>query len=265
MKLTTLVENEKSCNLANVHGLCIYIECGEKKILFDFGPDDTFLENAKLLGIDISDVDIAILSHGHCDHGGGLGDFLKVNSKAKVYAQDSAFDEHFSSSGGVMKSIGVDSKFKDHPQVVLICGDFKISSDMELFIVPNRSKCHSTANDSLFAYGDKDTFIHEQQFILRENGKTALIIGCGHCGIVNILERAKVFHPDICVGGYHLYSATAKKTVSKALLNEICFNLEKYYGLKFYTCHCTGKEAFKYLQEHLLGMHYLKCGGEIEI
>lgn len=263
MKLTTLVENEKSCELAAVHGLCIYIEANGKKILFDFGPDDTFLKNAAILGIDISQIDIAILSHGHIDHGGGLSHFLDVNKTAKVYAQKAAFDDHFSQSDGFMRPIGVDYHLKKHPQVVLLTGDHKISDDLELFVVPNTSKCRSTANDTLFAYGKADLFIHEHQFIIKENDKTALLIGCGHCGIVNILERAKEFAPDICVGGYHLYSATAKKTVSKSLLNEISISLEKYYGLKFYTCHCTGEAAFKFLQEHVPGMHYLKCGGEI--
>ncbi|MFI3167023.1 MAG: MBL fold metallo-hydrolase [Bacillota bacterium] len=265
MKLTTLVENEKSCALENVHGLSVYIEANGKKILFDFGPDDTFLKNAEILGIDISQVDVAILSHGHSDHGGGIKTFLEVNSKAKIYAQKSAFDDHFSSSNGVMRPIGIDYHLKKHPQIVPLCGEFKIDENMELFLVSDQSRCRSTANDTLFAYGKQDEFIHEQQFIIREKDKTALIIGCGHCGIVNILERAKEYAPDICVGGYHLYSATAKKTVSKALLNEICINLEKYYNVKFYTCHCTGEKAFTFMQEHLPGMHYLKCGGEISI
>ncbi len=264
MKIKTLVENEKSCELANVHGLCVYIQTKTLNILFDFGPDDTFLKNAEMAGIDISAVDIAVLSHGHYDHGGGLEYFLQVNKTAKVYAQETAFDSH-SSSGGGMHEIGVDEKLKNHPQVVLINGDFKISDDLELFVVKNISKCKSTANDTLFAYGKPDLFVHEQQFIIKEDDKTALLVGCGHCGIVNILEqtKAKGFTPNVCVGGYHLYSESAKETVSDALLNEISINLEKYYGLKFYTCHCTGEKAFKYLQEHVPGMHYLKCGEHI--
>ena len=63
MKLWTLVENT-SCNenLKNEHGLSFYIETQKHKILFDFGQSDIFLENATKLGIDLSKVDIAILS-----------------------------------------------------------------------------------------------------------------------------------------------------------------------------------------------------------
>lgn len=50
------------------------------KVLFDLGPDDTFLHNAKKCGVDIAAVDTVIISHGHVDHGGGLGAFLPDES-----------------------------------------------------------------------------------------------------------------------------------------------------------------------------------------
>ena len=41
MKITALVENKSSCELAAVHGLSLYIETDRHKLLFDLGPDDT--------------------------------------------------------------------------------------------------------------------------------------------------------------------------------------------------------------------------------
>ena len=67
------------------HGLSLYIKTKKHKILFDLGQDGTFIRNAQKLGVDIADVDIVIISHGHYDHGGSLADFLKHNSKAKIY------------------------------------------------------------------------------------------------------------------------------------------------------------------------------------
>ena len=65
MKITTLLENT-ACreDLAAAHGLSLYIETPKHKILVDMGPDDTFLDNAKALGIDLEEVDVAILSMG---------------------------------------------------------------------------------------------------------------------------------------------------------------------------------------------------------
>ena len=37
----------------------------------------------------------------------------------------------------------------------------------------------------------RDTFRHEQDLLVTENGKTALFAGCAHCGIVNILKSAE--------------------------------------------------------------------------
>lgn len=88
MKITTLLENKTTCDaLRCEHGLSLYIETAKHKILFDSGASDAFWENAKALGIDLAQVDIAFLSHAHNDHCGGLEAFLKLNDRAKVYMQ----------------------------------------------------------------------------------------------------------------------------------------------------------------------------------
>ena len=93
MKITILVENTTiDTRLTPKHGLSIYIETNKHKVLFDLGPDDTYLVNARILGIDLSQVDTVVLSHGHKDHGGALSGFLKVNSKARIYLHRQAFE-----------------------------------------------------------------------------------------------------------------------------------------------------------------------------
>lgn len=73
MRIVTLMENTAvSEEFQSSHGLSFYIETKNHKILFDMGQDGRFLENGEKLGIHIKDVDLAILSHGHYDHGGGL-------------------------------------------------------------------------------------------------------------------------------------------------------------------------------------------------
>lgn len=74
-------------------------------------------------------------------------------------------------------------------------------------------------NDVLYEKNEKDKFSHEQNLIIKE-AKTALIMGCGHAGVINILQKAENFHPAICIGGYHLYNPITKKTV------------KKYYGMR---------------------------------
>jgi len=63
IKVTTLVENTSiSTDYAHKHGLCLYIETTNHKILFDLGSNGLFLENAKKLGVNIAEIDTVIIS-----------------------------------------------------------------------------------------------------------------------------------------------------------------------------------------------------------
>ena len=65
MKITALLENKTNReDMLTEHGLSLYIETEKHKILFDMGQSDLFAKNAAALGIDLSSVDIAVLSHG---------------------------------------------------------------------------------------------------------------------------------------------------------------------------------------------------------
>ena len=64
MKIISLVENTSiKDEIEAEHGLSLYIESKDHKILFDMGQTDMFLRNAGKLGVDLSQVDIAILEN----------------------------------------------------------------------------------------------------------------------------------------------------------------------------------------------------------
>jgi len=263
MKITALVENFPSQGMKAVHGLALYIETEKHKILFDLGPDGTLFENAEKRNIDLSEVDTVIISHGHDDHGGALKRFLQINTQATIYVQRKAFEKHYAKILLVKVDIGLDETLSDNRQIMMLDGDYKIDDELELFTVQSSSKCHSNANDILRDKNGKDPFSHEQNLII--HGKqNVLVMGCGHKGIVNILEVAMRYQPQICVGGYHLYNPISKKTVSDELLDEISNEISKY-KVQFYTCHCTGKEAYEYFANKMPNMHYLSCGESIEV
>lgn len=76
MIIKVLVENTAvSSEYGKVHGLCLYIETENHKVLFDLGPSGLFLENALKMGVKIEEVDTVVISHGHYDHGGALDSF----------------------------------------------------------------------------------------------------------------------------------------------------------------------------------------------
>jgi metal-dependent hydrolase (beta-lactamase superfamily II) len=88
MKVTTLIENRQSKTdrrLAAEWGLSLHIGFNGHNILFDTGASGAFAKNAEHLSVSIASVDIAVLSHHHYDHGGGIKQFFELNSRAKVY------------------------------------------------------------------------------------------------------------------------------------------------------------------------------------
>lgn len=264
MKIISLVENTSHCELKSTHGLSLYIETRNHRLLFDLGPDRTLFRNAEKKNIDLAAVDTVIISHGHMDHGGALGDFLRLNSKAKVYVQAKAFEPHYSKVLFFKAPVGLRRKLKTHPQVVLTDGDYKIDDELFLFTVAERGQCHSPANDVLYDRDGPDSFAHEQNLIVTED-RSALIMGCGHTGVVNIMRRAAPYRPTVCVGGFHLMDPVAGKSVSPALLDEIADRLNAYPDTRFYTCHCTGRPAFQHLSQRMPNLSYLSCGEELQI
>ncbi|MCK9479466.1 MAG: MBL fold metallo-hydrolase [Firmicutes bacterium] len=264
----TSISNDFDCE----HGLSLYIETQDQKVLFDVGAGKVFFENAKRLNVDISDVDILIISHGHNDHGGGLETFFEKNSKAGVYIHHLAFEKYYAMrENEVSEFIGLDKELKQKEQIIPTSDRFFISKGIQVFSNIAYQKPHETANKGLFAEQNgmiiDDTFAHEQNLVIDDNGKKILITGCAHNGIVNILKH---FHslqgcmPDYVVGGFHLKGCIGRDSDVK-YLNQIS---EYLLGTKakYYTCHCTGTNAYNHMKEIMGGnIDYLSAGSEITI
>ena len=108
MLIKVLVENTPGEELPGEHGLCLYIEYRGRKYLIDSGASDLFAQNADKMGVDLSGVDMAFLSHAHYDHSGGYGAFFELNKTARVYLQRAAKNRCYSqASDPAGKYIGI--------------------------------------------------------------------------------------------------------------------------------------------------------------
>lgn len=275
MKIVTLFENRTiSKEFKNKHGLALYIETSKHKILFDTGTDKTFADNAVKLGVKLEEVDIAVISHGHYDHGGGLKTFLELNKKAKVYIGRGAFDNHLVKLLGLIKvNIGLEEVLYNKDRFIFIDDVIKIDDEIALFgsIKGNRLTPHDN-HKMLKEYSggiiDKDDFNHEINLLVNEGRGHSLFCGCAHKGIINIIERAKEVigcNVDTVIGGFHLIRMNVKKQTSKDFLNELSSMLAESNVGRFYTCHCTSEEAYDYLREKLNNLDEIKTGMVIEI
>lgn len=254
MKIYTLMENTVvSPELKCSHGLSFYIETEHHKILFDMGQNDDFLYNAEVLGIDISEVDIAFLSHGHYDHGGGIGGFLRVNEKAEIHIQKSALGSYWAQDPEEKRYIGLSDEWKNNERIIFHEGDYVIDDELQIFAGVTERDCYSPANNRLLEKrGDvfeRDLFVHEQNLLISENGKTVLFAGCAHNGIVNIMKKAAEItenKPEAVFGGMHLKGAFEKEEELEAFCKDLSEKLLKY-DTSYHTCHCTSMEAYEKL------------------
>ncbi len=257
MKITALVENTTTENITTEHGLSLYIETNGLKLLFDMGQTELFYKNAEILSVDLSEIDIAILSHGHYDHGGGLKKFLEINKTAPIYLSRYAFEPHYN---GTEKYIGLDISLRSHDRLIFTDDEMKINSDMTLYSCNDAPRKYELLNSGLNMIQNgkalPDDFRHEQYLLVTEGSKKILISGCSHKGIRDITNW---FKPDVLVGGFH-YSKLPLDEKLASYAQEL-----SDYNTDFYTCHCTGPEQYINMKQYMPRMKSLSCGQTITI
>ena len=256
VRVLTLMENTaRDEALCRGHGLSLYIETPKHKILFDMGPDgESLLKNAETLGVDLAQVDVAILSHGHYDHGGGLAAFLSVNEAASVYIRENAFEGYFYVDGDEARYIGLDETLRDSGRIVFTGESLRIDEELLLYADVPADFDVSGASALLRRHTplgfQPDGFSHEQNLLITVHGRTVLVSGCAHRGIVNILNAAKERlgrMPDATFGGFHLFQLEANSPASDRVLDLTARALLPGTTV-YHTGHCTGEYALERLK-----------------
>lgn len=258
IKIYFLAENKTDrppCNAE--HGLSVYIETGDRNILFDTGASDMFASNAALMGIDLAEADMCVISHGHYDHTGGVPAFCRLNDKAPVFIHKNAFKKTYGFDNGKLEAETTGIRWSDReyeqllPRLIFTKGILKVSEDIVISgTIPDVAGCvpvelfyEKSADGQLLP----DDMEHEQFLIIRdrdeEGASNGLYIfsGCSHKGVIPVLRYAKQIFPDekinCLVAGMHLYSASKqdRQKVVAEVLNE---HIEKIMPV-----HCTGIDA----------------------
>lgn len=275
MKIVTLVENTSvSKSFKHQHGLSLYIETEQHKILFDTGANGLFIENAVKMGIDLETIDSLIISHGHYDHGGGLGKFLEINDSAKIYVGVGAFDTHaIKLFKSFRRNIGLDKKWIKSERLRFVNREYMIDEGLVLFnFVAGKALCPK-GNTRLQKKGINKTFVqddfeHEINLLISENNQNHLICGCAHKGILNIIDRSADFTAeplDTVIGGFHLLGISPKNNEDRIYLLQLAQALRDKNVNKYYTCHCTGEENYQFLATEVNNIEYLRTGMTIEL
>ncbi|NQT61130.1 MAG: MBL fold metallo-hydrolase [Bacteroidetes bacterium] len=296
MRIVTLLEDNVSdcCEghaarlLTARHGLSLYIESNGLIILFDTGPDGSIIDNSEKLSVDLTEIDFAVVSHGHYDHGGGISAFCGVNTTAPIYLHSKAYQ---------------DSHFSQHPEGEMRSADFVVKQNCFDRVVPidklSAERCEGVCtldlsgqvtlitgfpkdgyipagNKNLYSQQaggkiKKDDFTHEIAMLIKENGKNILFTGCSHSGVGNMMKRAGEVAGgesiDYVIGGFHLIDTERNKSNDLQELQILADELAAYPNTQFYTGHCTGTEPLQFLQQKLgkNRIHEIKTGDQFSI
>ncbi len=259
MEITVLIYNEKN-ELAyrSEHGLSILIEFNGATILFDTGKSDAFIQNANILGKDLTKVDFVVLSHSHYDHTGGLEDFLILNKTAKVILKKDILRERWSVSHGYNRRIG----FPLRKRFEHLHDRFYFIEDIEeivpgLFVIPKiqKSDSHTFTDSYLFVQEQNnlvpDTFDDELFIAAVKNHKLVVFTGCAHNGVENMIQTAiqhtHIHEIEFVIGGTHMSRASEQQI--QRTVNE----LRKYNIKRAAFNHCSGKQIISLLNQALDG------------
>ena len=243
MKLTVLVDNNTITDkyYFGEPAVCYYIEDEDHKILFDVGYSDIFKKNAKLMNINIDEVDSIVIYHGHEDHSNGLKYYLNVAEKRKIklYSHPLAFNEKKLNNELICSPYSYDllsnyfnMKASEKPinisKNIIFLGKIPTVLDFE-----KRDQIGNIKINDIY----EPDYLYDDSAIVYKGSKGIFIItGCSHSGICNIIEYAK----KVCktqkvigvLGGFHLIDDDERlyKTIEYFHKNKIN---------SVYPCHCT--------------------------
>ena len=281
MRFKVLIENTVSQDVGYIceHGLSIYIEFEDKKILLDAGKTGAFIDNAKNMAVDLSKLDFAVLSHGHYDHSDGFDRFLKEYRNINIFGLENITGDYYSGSGGEIHYIGLSKEMYEHnkDRFILLNGMTKICENV--YVIPHNTKGLKSIGERCKLYkmdrGEyvPDDFLHELSLVFDTPEGLVVFNSCSHAGIVSIFKEVEGVFKDkkICafVGGLHM-KGSINGTEVCIYTDEELEGISRYIleknNVSLYTCHCTGRVAFEKLESIMKGkIEYISTGDDIVI
>ena len=252
----------QSSDMIEDWGFAAFIEYGGKRILFDMGNNAaTFEHNVKARGVDLTDLDFAVISHRHGDHTSGLNYLVAVNPDVPIYAPKENFGVFGAALPGTFyardESLPAEMRYFDgHPPETLHFGtpwpegDFHwLSQTTEIepgiFLIVLKG-----------SWG-VDLDVMEVSLAIDTPDGVVLIVGCSHPTIEKIVETAaqvtgRPIH--LVFGGTHLLPAKPPE------IERIAVSLRDRLKVEWIApVHCTGEPAFAILRKDF-GDRYLYAG-----
>ncbi len=237
LKVTILNDNAPGNTCSSEHGLS-YIVQADKTILFDLGPSDIFLKNAKKLNVNIDNIDTIALSHGHWDHGNGL----KYLTNKKLITHPDSFQKKYRKKDHSYIGLPLsEEEARKNFDLILSKTPYKISEQI-IFLgeIPRLNNFEAQITNFVLENGKDDFVLDDSALAVKTKKGLVIVSGCAHSGICNIIEYAqkvtqtkKVYG---VIGGFHLKKDDLQTQKTIEYFKNL--NIEKIYP-----SHCTALPA----------------------
>jgi 7,8-dihydropterin-6-yl-methyl-4-(beta-D-ribofuranosyl)aminobenzene 5'-phosphate synthase len=255
LRLTVLVDNNTLTDryFTAEPGLSFLLRTAGKKILFDTGYSGMFLANAGKMGIDLRDLDVVALSHGHLDHTWGLVTLIRHLTEAKIEEIAHRVPElvahplcfcpkeklPLQNNGSILDEAEIRRQFPVNlsRRPVWITDDLVFLGEIPRKFSfeqtdPGRRKIRLPDGRT-----EPDQLLDDSALVFRSGAGLVIITGCSHAGICNITEYAR----EVCgqqrvvaiIGGLHLLTPTPSR------LKETGEFLQQLQLQALFACHCT--------------------------
>ena len=226
-------------------GFAALIEYGGRRILFDTGNDAAiFSRNVRRLGVDLTRLDAAVISHRHGDHTTGLEVLIAANPTVPIYTpQEAAFFRGGAPGDFFVRDASVPANMRyfdgTDPGAVRSGtpwprGNFRIvTTTTEIFpgffVVTTRSEKPGTRE------------MNELSLAVRTPQGLAVVVGCSHPGVENILQAAMQIDNRLytSIGGFHLVQAPREEIERVAGVLHDTLDLQRVAP-----GHCTSEPGF---------------------
>ena len=243
-------------------------------LLFDFGfSENGAAQNAANLGVNMTEVEVVALSHGHSDHTGGMEKLTALIGKRDIpfVVHPSAFKSpRYLKLGEEFKinfpkltremvtqaGFSVVESEKPYPLLnnsVLFLGEIPRSTDFEKgWPIAHCLKDGKEAWDAI----EDDTSIVMN---LKDKG-LVIVSGCAHAGIVNTVRHAMavtgIDKIHAVMGGFHLSGPFFEPIIDRTTQE-----LQNLHPAFVIPTHCTGRKAIMAMEKQMPDQFILNMAG----